>query len=369
MVADVIVNADDRAASNNLGNRGWRVKRPSDGKLRCRLVVRSREPIARLIENRLLIAVIMNNSRPCRKGIVSQCVCHRAIAGMTETRDYRNRFPVLFVGHGTPLNAISDNIFTQTWARLGQTIRPRAILSISAHWYTRGTRVTAVERPPTIYDFGYRNLRHLSYPAELLQPAAVVNDEQWGFDHGLKAYPVANIPVVQLSIDAMESTRFHFDLGRRLKPLRDEGVFIVASGNIVHSLNLSIRSGPEIPYPWAERFDTTVRDKLLGRNWNDLIEYQTLDQDWAYAVPTPDHYLPLLYALGAADELEPLSFPVEGIVSGSMSMRSVLFGTNGLKLSTAQCEEATRGDCNDAQLSRRLRQRAESGGSVGRLPP
>ena len=180
MVADVIVNADDRAASNNLGNRGWRVKRPSDGKLRRRLVVRSREPIARLIENRLLIAVIMNNSRPCRKGI-TQCVCHRAIAGMTETRDYRNRFPVLFVGHGTPLNAISDNIFTQTWARLGQTIRPRAILSISAHWYTRGTRVTAVERPPTIYDFGYRNLRHLSYPAELLQPAAVVNDEQWGF--------------------------------------------------------------------------------------------------------------------------------------------------------------------------------------------
>ena len=261
---------------------------------------------------------------------------------MTVTGNYRSRFPVLFVGHGTPLNAIRDNIFTQTWARLGQTIRPRAILSISAHWYTRGTRVTALERPPTIYDFVYRNLGHLSYPApgspslarrvaELLQPAPVMNDRQWGLDHGtwsvlLKTYPAANIPVVQLSIDGMESTRFHFDLGRRLRPLRDEGVFIIASGNIVHNLNLSIRSGPEIPYPWAERFDATVREKLLSRNWNDLIEYQTLGDDWAYAIPTPDHYLPLLYALGAADKLEPLSFPAEGIVSGSMSMRSVLFG-------------------------------------------
>ncbi len=261
---------------------------------------------------------------------------------MTKTGHYGSRLPVLFVGHGTPLNAIADNTFTQTWAHLGQTIRPRAILSISAHWYTRGTRITAAERPQTIYDFGYRNLGHLSYPApgspslarrvaELLRPTPVTNDEQWGLDHGtwsvlLKAYPTADIPVVQLSIDGTESTRFHFDLGRRLKPLRDEGVLLMASGNIVHNLNLCIRSEPEIPYPWAERFDATVRDKLLSRNWDDLIEYQTIGQDWTYAVPTPDHYLPLLYVLGAADELEPLSFPVEGIVNGSMSMRSVLFG-------------------------------------------
>ena len=230
----------------------------------------------------------------------------------------------------------------QSWAHLGQKIRPREILSISAHWYTRGTRVTAAERQQTIYDFGYRNLGHLNYPApgspslarrvtELLQPTPIMDDDQWGVDHGtwsvlLKAYPAANIPVVQLSIDGTKSTRLHFDLGRRLRPLRDEGVFIVASGNIVHNLNLSIRNGPEIPYPWAERFDAIVRDKLLSRNWIDLIEYQTLCPEWAYAVPTPDHYLPLLYALGAADESEPLSFPVEGIVSGSMSMRSVLFG-------------------------------------------
>jgi 4,5-DOPA dioxygenase extradiol len=261
---------------------------------------------------------------------------------MTESADHRSRLPVLFVGHGTPLNAVADNAFTQTWARLGQTIRPQAILSISAHWYTRGTRITAAERPQTIYDFGYHNLGHLSYPApgspslarriaELLQPAPVMNDERWGLDHGtwsvlLKAYPAADIPVVQLSIDGTQSPRFHFDLGRRLKPLREEGVLIMASGNIVHNLDLSIRSGPEIPYPWAERFDATVRDKLLKRTWNDLIDYQHLGPDAAYAVPTPDHYLPLLYALGAADDSEPLSFPIEGIARGSMSMRCVLFG-------------------------------------------
>jgi len=216
----------------------------------------------------------------------------------------------------------------------------RDSLDFCALVYTRYSG--AAERPQTIYDFGYRNLGHLSYPApgspslarrvtELLQPTPVMDDHQWGVDHGtwsvlLKAYPAANIPVVQLRIDSTEATRLHFDLGRRLRPLRDEGVLIIVSGNIVHNLNLSFRSGPEIPYPWAERFDATVRDKLLSRNWTDLIEYQTLCPEWADAVPTPDHYIPLLYALGAADELDPLSFPVEGIVSGSMSMRSVLFG-------------------------------------------
>lgn len=254
----------------------------------------------------------------------------------------QKRLPVLFIGHGTPLNAISDNTYTQAWARLGQTIHPRAILSISAHWYTRGTRVTAMQSPPTLYDFGYRNLRHLTYPApgspslarriaNQLAPKPVIADQDWGLDHGtwsvlLKAYPAADIPVVQLSIDRLGSPRLHFELGRRLKGLRDKGVLIMATGNIVHNLDFIIRSGPARPYPWAERFDAIVRDKLVARAWNDLIDYQNLGDNTEYAVPTPDHYVPLLYALGAANVSEPLMFPVEGIDHGSMSMRCVQFG-------------------------------------------
>lgn len=256
-----------------------------------------------------------------------------------------SQLPVLFIGHGTPLNAISDNRFTQGWAAIGNAIRPRQILSISGHWFTRGTRVTAMEHPRTIYDFGYRNLGHLSYPApgspalahrigDLLRPTPVTSDFDWGLDHGtwsvlLKAYPNADIPVVQLSIDGLQPPQFHFELGRRLVPLRHEGVLIVATGNIVHNLDFSIRSGPEIPYPWAERFDAAVRDKLLTRDWQSLIDYDRLSPDWELAVPTPDHYLPLLYAIGASDPSDAISFPLEGVARGSMSMRSIIFSDTG----------------------------------------
>jgi 4,5-DOPA dioxygenase extradiol len=253
-----------------------------------------------------------------------------------------SRMPVLFVGHGTPLNALADNDFTRAWGCIGDLVRPSAILSISGHWYTRGLGVTAMKNPRTIYDFGYQNLRHLTYPAPgspalaeriatLLAPRMVIRDQSWGLDHGtwsvlLKMYPDANIPVVQLSIDASVSMKEHFERGRALRSLRDEGVLIIATGNITHNLELSIRSGPEPAFPWAERFDGRVRDVLESRDWERLLSYKTLDEEADLSIPTEDHYLPLIYAIGAADKDEPLHFPIEGISRGTMSMRSVFFG-------------------------------------------
>jgi 4,5-DOPA dioxygenase extradiol len=261
---------------------------------------------------------------------------------MEGRHDFR-RWPVAFIGHGTPLNALADNEFTQSWARLGSVLgRPRAIVSISAHWYTRGTRVTAMPFPETIYDFGYTNMFHLKYPApgnpalaarigQLLDPIAVAQDQEWGFDHGtwsvlLKAYPAAEIPVVQLSIDGTRGPTFHYQIGRRLAPLREEGILLLGTGNIVHNLEFSIRTGNAQPYDWAARFDQLVREKLVERRWDELVDYLSLSPDVEFAVPTPDHFLPLLYVLGAADPAESLSFPIEAIDRGSMAMRSVVIG-------------------------------------------
>jgi 4,5-DOPA dioxygenase extradiol len=254
------------------------------------------------------------------------------------------RLPVVFVGHGTPLNAIADNTFTRGWAELGARLpRPRAILMISAHWYTYGTAVTAMERPETLYDFGGgSDLRRVRYPApglpdlaervaELLAPCPVVRDTSWGFDHGcwsvlVKLFPAADIPVVQLSIDGTQRPQVHYDVGKRLAPLRDEGVLIFTSGNIVHNLNAVVHDDDACPYPWAQRFDLAVRDRLLRRDWESLVDYEKLGPDAALSIPTPDHYLPLLFAMGAANAEERISFPVEGIHLGSVSMRCVVFG-------------------------------------------
>lgn len=254
-----------------------------------------------------------------------------------------SRRPVVFLGHGTPLNAIADNVFTRGWTELGSRLgRPKHILAISAHWFTRGTGVTAMARPETIYDFGYTNLRHLKYPAPgdpdlaarvaaLLRPTTVVEDQSWGLDHGtwsvlLKLFPAADIPVVQLSIDGTQPPAFHFELGRRLRPLRDEDVLILGTGNIVHNLERAIRTPDAPPYPWAVAFDALVRQKLESRAWQSLVDYGSLGVEASLSIPTPDHYLPLVYAMGAADPQEPVGFPVEGIDMGSMSMRSVVFG-------------------------------------------
>ncbi len=257
------------------------------------------------------------------------------------------RMPALFLGHGSPMNVLEDNKYTQTWQRLGQTLpRPRAILAISAHWYTRGTAVTAMENPRTIHDFGGfpQALFDIRYPApgspdlaktiqELLSPVAVTADlTEWGFDHGSwgvvkKMYPEADIPMVQLSIDGSQPPEYHYQLGKKLAALRDQGVMIVASGNVVHNLRMIRWQGEAEPYPWAASFNRFVRDNIgwRGEGVHPLVEF--MDHDGAaLSNPTPDHYLPLLYILGTWDGEEPLSIPVDGIEMASLSMLSVRVG-------------------------------------------
>lgn len=255
------------------------------------------------------------------------------------------RLPVIFFGHGNPMNALDNNPYAKAWQGLGaQLPRPRAILSISAHWYVQATLVTANEYPRTIHDFGGfpRELYAMQYPApgdlglaarvtELLAPYGAMGDKDWGLDHGTwsvltHVYPKADIPVVQLSIDETLEPGLHFEIGTALRPLRDEGVMIVASGNIVHNLHaFAWGRHPVEPFDWAQRFETKARELLLARNFDPLIEYESLGEDARLSAPTPDHYLPLLYAMGASDERDRASFPVEGIDGGSVSMLSVLW--------------------------------------------
>lgn len=254
--------------------------------------------------------------------------------------------PAIFFGHGSPLNALQLNEWTRGWAALGQSLpKPCAIVSVSAHWYGSGTAVTAMAAPATIHDFGGfpPELYEVSYPAPgdpglarrvatLLQPTAVELDHEWGLDHGTWSvlrhlFPHADVPVIQLSIDARQPPAFHFELGRRLTSLRDAGILVMGSGNIVHNLHLYAWGRYQAePFDWALRFDTEVRSLLTGANDAALIDYESLGADAALAVPTPDHYLPFLYVLGQRTPGEQVSFPVEGIDGGSISMLTVRIG-------------------------------------------
>jgi 4,5-DOPA dioxygenase extradiol len=256
------------------------------------------------------------------------------------------RAPAVFIGHGSPLNALADNDWTRAWAALGaRAPRPRAILAVSAHWYVPAVAVTAMNAPRTIHDFGGfpRELYAVSYPArgdavlaarvqELLSPLPVAADETWGLDHGTwsvlcHVYPRADVPVVQLSIDARQAARFHYELGTRLGPLRDEGILIFGSGNVVHNLGAySWGRHPQEPFDWALRFEAHVRERLEHREDDALIDYGTSGRDARLAVPTPEHYLPLLYVLGASHADERPTFPVSGITGGSISMLAASFG-------------------------------------------
>jgi 4,5-DOPA dioxygenase extradiol len=252
--------------------------------------------------------------------------------------------PSTFLAHGSPMNALADNRYTRAWRAFGERVRPRAVLAVSAHWVTRGTAVTAMAHPRTIHDFGGfpRELHEVEYPArgdpplaqrvrELLTPAQVTLDQdQWGLDHGAwsvlrHVYPQADVPVVQLSLDTNLSPRQHYELARRLSPLRDEGVLIAGFGNVVHNLRRLDWNEAAPPAPWAEHFNRRVDDALRAHDHEALIEPPD-DEATQLSVPTPEHYWPLLYALAQQVDDEPAEILIDGIEHASLSMLSVVFG-------------------------------------------
>lgn len=256
------------------------------------------------------------------------------------------RLPAIFLGHGNPMNALANNAWTRGWAAIGKSLpRPRAVLSVSAHWYVDKTAVTAMQAPRTIHDFaGFpEELFDVRYPApgkpdlarhliKLLQPLEVDADLSWGLDHGTWSvmrhlYPDADVPVLQLSIDRSRPSDFHYNVGRRLRSLRDEGVLLIGSGNVVHNLRRYIWGDQlSAPFDWAVRFDAQVRELINERNDAALMLYRSLGSDAALSVPTPDHYLPLLYVIGARHDDDAITFPVDGMDGGSISMLGIRLG-------------------------------------------
>jgi 4,5-DOPA dioxygenase extradiol len=254
--------------------------------------------------------------------------------------------PAIFFGHGNPMNAISENVFTDGWSAIGRGLpRPKAILSVSAHWYRTGCAVTANPVPHTIHDFGGfpRELFEFEYRApgspelalkvkDLLAPEVVELDEGWGLDHGTwsvlcHVFKDADIPVVQLAVDKTQPPAFHYEMGRRLSALREEGILVIGSGNIVHNLSMySWDARSPFAFEWAERFEKQARELLTARDDARLIAYERLGNDAKLSIPTPDHFLPLLYVLGLGRNDDSVSYPVEGIEGGSLSMLTVKIG-------------------------------------------
>ena len=255
-----------------------------------------------------------------------------------------SRIPALFIGHGSPMNALERNRYTEAWRALGAALpKPKAVLCISAHWLTRGLSVTAMPRPRTIHDFGGfpQALFDVQYPAagdarvaqrvcEVLQPLPVVLDTEWGLDHGawsvlVHLFPAADVPVLQLSLDATQPESFHYAIGQRLAVLRDEGVLIVGSGNVVHNLRrLDMR--PDAAHDWATRFQAFARRAITARDHAALIDWQAHGADAALSIPTPEHYWPLLPVLGAQGADEPAQIVIDGIALGAISMMTVRVG-------------------------------------------
>jgi 4,5-DOPA dioxygenase extradiol len=249
------------------------------------------------------------------------------------------RMPAVFIGHGSPMNALETNRYTSAWRAFGASVpRPRAILVVSAHWYTNATAVTAMARPRTIHDFyGFpRPLFEVDYPApgdpaiaeevaDVAKPTQVGLDrDSWGIDHGtwsvlVHAFPKADIPVLQLAIHAMKDLDYHVELGARLAPLRERGVLVVGSGNVVHNLRALDWSSPELGFDWAQRFDESAR-AIMSERPGDVARLRD-HADFERAVPSPDHFLPLLYIAGLASAAGKAATPlIEGYAFGSLSM-------------------------------------------------
>ena len=254
--------------------------------------------------------------------------------------------PAIFFGHGNPMNALYRNAWTEGWAEIGRGIpRPKAILCISAHWYIPTLAVTAMQQPRTIHDFGGfpRELFEFEYPApgspelatrvvELLDEEVYSDERQWGLDHGTwsvfcHVFPDADVPIVQLSIDETKSAGWHYQLAKRLAPLRDEGVLIAGSGNLIHNLHTYAWGKHDVePFEWALRFEETARRLMISGEHEPLINYESLGKDALLSAPTSDHYLPLLYVLAQRRDDDDVSFPVEGFDGGSISMTTVQIG-------------------------------------------
>ncbi|MDX5347603.1 MAG: 4,5-DOPA dioxygenase extradiol [Hymenobacteraceae bacterium] len=256
--------------------------------------------------------------------------------------------PVLFVGHGSPMNGIEDNEFSRNWKKLAKEIpTPKAVLVISAHWLSKGTRITAMDFPKTIHDFGGfpKELFAVQYnapgnpalakeTAALLTSAHVELDHDWGLDHGAwtiirHMYPEANIPVLQLSIDYTKGPQYHYDLARELYNLRKKGVLIMGSGNMVHNLGMvawNKLNEQEYGYDWAIQINSKFKELISSGHHDKLIQYEKLGKEALLAIPTPEHYWPLLYTLGLKGGKDDVSFFNDRAVGGSLTMTSVKFG-------------------------------------------
>ncbi len=264
---------------------------------------------------------------------------------MASSFDSTGMMPVLFVGHGSPMNAIEDNVFSRKWTEIGKTLPwPKAILSVSAHWETKGVQVTAMKNPKTIHDFGGfpQELFEVEYPAsgspelasetaDLLAPSEVLSDQSWGLDHGTwsvlkRMYPMADVPVFQLSLDYTRSPESHYQLARQLAPLREKGVLIIGSGNMVHNLRMIAwdkLDEPGFGYDWALEANAKMKQLILAGNHKALINYHSQGRAFELAIPTAEHFLPLLYVLGLKKDHEQIEFFNDEAVAGSLTMTSL----------------------------------------------
>ncbi len=268
----------------------------------------------------------------------------KTLRSLNESLPFSQKMPVLFLGHGSPMNAIEENEFVSNFRRLGKEVaRPKVILCISAHWETKGTKVTAMQQPPTIHDFGGfpQALFDVQYPApgspelaqitkEIITKTDVALDHHWGLDHGAWSvikhmYPDADIPVIQLSLDYTKSPKYHYELGQELEKLRHKGVLIVGSGNVVHNLRKVKwdKLNDTYAWDWAKEANEKMKSFILDGNHQALVDYGKQGSSFAMSIPTPEHYLPLMYVLGLKDKNESVELFNDQMVGGSIGMLSL----------------------------------------------
>lgn len=267
---------------------------------------------------------------------------------MTSNFSSTERMPVLFIGHGSPMNAIEENEFAIGWRNMGKTLpKPNAVLCISAHWETRGTLITAMKDPITIHDFGGfpKALFEVQYPApgspelaketkDLIKKIEVRLDDKWGLDHGAwsvmrRLFPDADVPVIEMSLDYYQTPSFHFELAKELSSLRNKGVMIIGSGNMVHNLGMVAwdrLNDSEYGYDWALEAREKMKGFILNGDFKSLVNYESQGKAFHLAIPTPEHYLPLLYALALKEEDEKVTLFNDKAIAGSLAMTSLKIG-------------------------------------------